>query len=490
MTKQKTSGQVFTPAYLVGDILDAAGYVGTGILGRHVIDNSCGNGAFLSEIVKRYTSALRLGGCDDSTLKSHLATYIHGIEIDDEAYADCLRHLRSLESELHLPHIDWDVIHADALATTRYYGKMNYVVGNPPYIRVHNLGDKYGEVKGFAFAEGGMTDIYLVFFEAGMRMLAEGGRLCYITPSSWLTSVAGTRMRQAIMRNRNLAKLIDLGHYQPFDGATAYTIISLFEKGVRHDSISFSTYGGPADIAHVAELPLRETFIQGKMYLGTARQLETLRTIRESYSAPYAKVKNGFATLADDIFIRDSFSFSEYVIPTIKASTGKWRKAFYPYDKNGKPISLETLCADEKIAAYLRESKADLLKGKSEKQKPDWYLYGRTQALKDVWTDKFAVNSIVRDASSVKINLAPNGTGVYGGLYVLTAIDEDTLRTALQSGNFTDYLKMLRGYKSGGYYTFSSHDLELFLNYQIPITNQSNGNENEPRIPDGYLPFF
>ena len=42
----KYSGQVFTPDFLVSAILDYVGYVDGNILQKHVIDNSCGDGAF------------------------------------------------------------------------------------------------------------------------------------------------------------------------------------------------------------------------------------------------------------------------------------------------------------------------------------------------------------------------------------------------------------------------------------------------------------
>lgn len=43
-------------------ILDTAGYQGNAILQKHILDNSCGDGAFLCEIVHRYCEiALRNG---------------------------------------------------------------------------------------------------------------------------------------------------------------------------------------------------------------------------------------------------------------------------------------------------------------------------------------------------------------------------------------------------------------------------------------------
>ena len=49
--KSKKIGQVFTPEYLVNNMLDYIGYIGSDIIRKHIIDNSCGDGAFLKQIV-------------------------------------------------------------------------------------------------------------------------------------------------------------------------------------------------------------------------------------------------------------------------------------------------------------------------------------------------------------------------------------------------------------------------------------------------------
>ena len=58
---------------------------------------------------------------------------------------------------------------------------------------------------------------------------------------------------------------------------------------------------------------------------------------------------------------------------------------------------------------------------------------------------------------------APAGTGVYGGLYILTEHPEGL--KVLETQDFMNYVKMLGKYKSGGYYTFSSKELENYLNW-------------------------
>ena len=262
MADKKQSGQVFTPPFLVNEILDTAGYCGANIVGKHVIDNSCGDGAFLCEVVRRYMANYK--GTD---LKINLETYIHGVELDTEAYLHCLENLNIIAAKHGLGNIKWDIQNTDTLTVEKFNSKMDFVIGNPPYVRVHNL-ENYEAVKKFKFAEGGMTDLYLVFFEIGFNMLKKGGKLCYITPSSWINSVAGGVLRQYIQRHKNLVKLIDLGHFQAFD-ATTYTMISLFEKDSKHDTFVYQNYGDTS----FERLTIKDSIIGNMMYLADKNTL-------------------------------------------------------------------------------------------------------------------------------------------------------------------------------------------------------------------------
>ena len=300
---KKISGQVFTPDYLVNLILDEAGYSGVSILQKHCIDNSCGDGAFLCEIVSRYIKAYIEVNNSTENLPYELFTYIHGIEIEPLAYQNCIENLEATCKSLGVECSLFDITNADTLSLCKFDGKMDFVIGNPPYVRVHNLESSYSIVKSFSFANGGMTDLYLVFFEKGFQMLKEGGKLCYITPSSWLNSVAGGVMRNYIRRKRNLVSVIDLEHYQAFK-ATTYTIISLFEKGLRRDDFSYCVFNPHTrGKKQVANLTFSEIDINSNFYLAQHNTLENLKQILCSSLPKYVSVKNGFATLADKIFI-------------------------------------------------------------------------------------------------------------------------------------------------------------------------------------------
>lgn len=478
MAFQKNNGQVFTPNYLVKIILDFGGYTSSQILQKHIIDNSCGDGAFLTEIVERYCRDFYIISDNKHQLIIELQDYIHGIELDPIAYKSCLQNLDAIALKYELQNVNWDIQNLDALSVNDYDGKMDFVVGNPPYVRVHNL-ENYEKVKQFRFATKGMVDLFIVFFEVGFHMLSPQGKMCIITPSSWLTSKAGTTLRKYILQVRTMNGIIDLGHYQPFK-ATTYTLISRFTKAEKVSLIDYNTYNGKTHF--IEHLSYEEINFHDGFYFATHKALQTLHTIKQSVFSKRVYVKNGFATLADKIFI-GNHEFKEGTIDIIKASTGKWARCIFPYDKNCKPLSLEYIQEQyPAIYNHLERNKASLLKRDSDSSY--WYLFGRTQALNDVYRDKVAINTIIKDLNSIKLNLVKQGQGVYSGLYILTDVDYELIKQIVVSDEFIEYIKLLKKYKSGGYYTFSSKELELFLNYKL--TNRDDG---QRRISDGYIPF-
>jgi adenine-specific DNA-methyltransferase len=484
MEKKKKDGKIFTPKEIVLEMLDntlgwsnlkfECGRVYWPNARKHIIDNSCGDGAFLVAIVDFYCHNVEVTTRRNKTeLKNMLETYIHGIELDPVEYQKCLANLDEMARLNGLKDVKWDIQNRDALSCHDYDGKMDFVIANPPYIRTHDL---ECDLSGFTFTDEGMKDIYLAFYELGFRMLNETGKMCYITPSSWFTSLAGQKMRDYIIENRNLEYVEDYGHYQLFENATTYVAITRFGKDktdiVKHVRVE-RTQDDDGFWECVTDIPFDDMNIDGKFYFGTPGQLMQMREIIEygknmKRQDKVFQVKNGYATLADDVFIPKDMQGAHRVyhsvrpwniIPVIKSSTGKQEWCYYPYDKNGK--LMEEKYVDEIILETLRKSKDKL---ESRATTEPWYAFGRTQAINDTWKDKWTIKNIVKTPDDLKPVEAPAGTGVYGGLYILTEHPEGL--KALETQDFMNYVRMLGKYKSGGYYTYSSKELENYLNYR------------------------
>lgn len=466
---EKEAGRVYTPTYIVDNILDLSGYHSSTILNKHVIDNSCGDGAFLCQIVKRYCEEFIRYFDDKALLKEHLEKYIHGIEIEASEQKKCLENLSTAVEPFGIYNVDWDVLCADALFVEQYNGKMDFVLGNPPYVRVHNLGGIFDVVKNFSFAQNGMSDLFIVFYELGIKMLNQTGVLGYITPSSYFNSIAGNYMRKYLIQNNLLKAIVDLQHYQAFS-ATTYTAITILQNNREERNVEYYRFDNNNQIPYFVDtLTPEDYYIFGNYYFAYKEELRILNKIYCNLGQSDILVKNGYATLCDPVFIHDFTFDSSYIIPVIKASKGIKQKILFPYDKNGILIPERTLSEDAPIYDYLIENKEKLLKRNNEKGDGKyWYAFGRSQAISDTFRDKMAINSLLRTEEDFKFTYAPSGTGVYGGLYIVSdSISLEKISKVLKTKEFMSYISLLGKYKSGGYYTYSSKDVKRYLDYKF-----------------------
>ena len=92
--KSKILGQVYTPTWIVDKILDEMGYIEGYILKKNILEPSCGDGAFLCEIVKRYIFEAQHQHLSTEQIIIDLETFIYGVELDPVAYLNCLQNLK------------------------------------------------------------------------------------------------------------------------------------------------------------------------------------------------------------------------------------------------------------------------------------------------------------------------------------------------------------------------------------------------------------
>ena len=97
---------------------------------------------------------------------------------------------------------------------------------------------------------------------------------------------------------------------------------------------------------------------------------------------------------------------------------------------------------------------------------------------------------MIRDERDLKIKDVPSGEGIYSGLYIIAnlRVSLHRIREILCTDRFAHYVKALKKYKSGGYYTYNSKDVEQYINYIISI----NPNEyvEQPKISQRHTGLF
>ncbi len=93
------------------------------------------------------------------------------------------------------------------------------VVGNPPYIRQERLASSKPYFQDTFDAYQSTADLYLYFYEQGVKILRDAGRMGYITSGTFARGNFATAFRQLLPTIAEIETIIDFGENQPFKGA-------------------------------------------------------------------------------------------------------------------------------------------------------------------------------------------------------------------------------------------------------------------------------
>jgi type I restriction-modification system DNA methylase subunit len=121
------------------------------------------------------------------------------------------------------------------------------IIGNPPYIRVQELNKWAPEECAFykwryASAKKGNFDIYVIFTEKALSLLAEHGLLGFIMPHKFWQAQYGAGLREVIADKKHLLAVVDFTHHQVFRGATTYTAIHVLRQLPGSDTIDYARF--------------------------------------------------------------------------------------------------------------------------------------------------------------------------------------------------------------------------------------------------------
>ncbi len=109
-------------------------------------------------------------------------------------------------------------------------GGFDIVLGNPPYVRMEFLKamKPYLE-KRFAVVSD-RADLYAYFFERGLKLLKDGGRMGYISSATFFKTGSGKPLREFLLREATLETIVDFGDLQVFEGVTTYPAILTMQR--------------------------------------------------------------------------------------------------------------------------------------------------------------------------------------------------------------------------------------------------------------------
>ena len=402
-------GAVFTKPEIVSLILDLAGYSPKErqLADLHLLEPSCGDGAFLAEIIRRLIQSERVhgGGVDWSCDRLDAAltacdlnlgfVMLAKAQVTEQLMAEGCGPARAAElAEA------W-IRHADFLLTT-WPRRYDFVVGNPPYVRIEDLPAavlrRYRELYPTCTDR---ADLYVAFFENGLRLLNSEGRLAFICANRFAKNLYGRALRQLIAREFHVRCFLNLEHTQPFaSDVSAYPCVTVIDRqrgeptfATSLSSLDDQTFSDISRSAANGSVPSLAAFPRwysdGSPWIATERKSFDLLSALEAgfpsleESAPGTVVGIGVATGADRVFVTKGLIESvepECQMPLVMAGDVQpealsWSghylvNPFAPVDDG----SLRDLSEFPGLAAYFEKHREALLKRHVAKKRPaGWF---------------------------------------------------------------------------------------------------------------------
>jgi hypothetical protein len=201
----------------------------TGLLEAHLADAAGELLRQAGELQRRATHSAA-----DAREKRRLAEQIDGLRLPLEVFA--AQSLERFRPPAGRPFFHWTLefpeVFVDERGEPREGAGFDAVVGNPPYIRVQEIGRELAVYCRARFASAhGSFDAYVVFLERGLGLLAPHGRLGFIVPNKLFKLDFAQKLRERLSRYELVDEVLDFGASQLFAGATNYTCLLVLDAG-------------------------------------------------------------------------------------------------------------------------------------------------------------------------------------------------------------------------------------------------------------------
>lgn len=408
---------------------------------------------------------------------------------------------------------EWRFEFPEVLTDDGDFKGFDVVIGNPPYIRIQDL-RQHNEnlVEWYSanyFSTGsGNYDLYIPFIELGYNILASKGDFCFIMPHKFTNATYGEKIREFILKENSIRRIVHFGALQVFEDASTYTGLFFLNKK-KSDFFEFVECKDFNSLK--ANIPIKfDTVLTSSLtskewvFFGSEDDglLERLIFKFPSLESLTKRIFQGLKTSADKIFILEKISESEdyyEVLCREDEKTYKLEKGLlFPLIKGGNSRDYQILISNlliifpyydsalikaEELSklypatwSYLNNHKAFLENREAGKMKGEkWYGYVYPKALSLIDKPKIFTPDI---APTPRISYDSNGefmfTGGVSGGYGIVPNDDVSpyfLLAILNSKTAFWYITKTSTQMRGGWYSFESRYIK---NVPIPFTERDN----------------
>jgi len=190
----------------------------------------------------------------ETSLRAYLQEYLENKDFEQLAnffkpYADhMLNEIKRIRSEFGNGRLIKSIEDRVLASLLKGYLRYDFVVGNPPYVRVQRLDrDMKRSYHAHYASAKGKFDIYVIFIERGLQWVNERGRLGFITSNKFTQANYGKGIRSYLVGNCCIDEFIDFGDSGVFADVTNYPCIFVLSKGKEVKSFPYVRVKTPAE---------------------------------------------------------------------------------------------------------------------------------------------------------------------------------------------------------------------------------------------------
>jgi hypothetical protein len=258
----------------------------------------------------------------------------------------------------------------------------DYIIANPPYVRTQILGADKAQNLASRIGLTGRVDLYYAFLFFAEKLLKDSGIAGFITSNKFMTVKSGNSVREKLLNDTNIIRIVDFGDTKLFNAAVLPCIItftkgrtlpektqftSIYEIKEENKTLSVETFfdclemSGVISLSDGRKFEIKQGVLEKNQNCASwhlsntdsSRWLEKVENKTWKKFSEIGKIRVGIKTTADNVFIKDDWTYEEYVpellYPLITHrnagqilpnDTNTWQ-VLYPYAiKDGKKITL------------------------------------------------------------------------------------------------------------------------------------------------------
>jgi adenine-specific DNA-methyltransferase len=151
---------------------------------------------------------------------------------------------------------EWRFQFPEVLDNDGNYIGFDAVIGNPPYLREGKISkDLFAKHNNSPYYQGKM-DLWYIFACVGVDLLKKNGILSFIATNNWTTAAGAGKLRNYIIENTKILKLIDFTNFMIFENASIQTMVMSFLKDnkINNYNIDYRKLVSNAEIVDVQDL--------------------------------------------------------------------------------------------------------------------------------------------------------------------------------------------------------------------------------------------